>query len=67
MVVEATKHLRLVGISWSDDPDIMIEDTKTQRTLFLKKGKLIDNEIKVQAVFKDKVILSYNGEEIELR
>lgn len=66
-VIEATKHLRLVGISWSDDPDVMIEDTKNLRTLFLKRGKLIDNEIKVDAVFKDKVILSYGGEEIELR
>jgi hypothetical protein len=45
----------------------MIEDTKTQRTLFLKKGQRIDNEIKVEAIFKDKVILSYKGEEIELK
>lgn len=65
--VEATKHLRLVGISWSDDPDVMIEDTKTNRTLFLKKGKMIDNEVKVEAVFKDKIIVSYGGEELELR
>lgn len=66
-IIEATQHLKLVGISWSQDPDVMIEDTKTQRTFFLKKGQTIDNEIKLQAVFKDKVILSYEGEEIELR
>jgi type II secretory pathway component PulC len=56
-----------VGISWSADPDVMIEDGKTQRTIFLKKGQLVDNEIRVEAVFKDKVILSYKGEEIELK
>jgi hypothetical protein len=55
-----------VGISWSDDPDVMIEDTKTQRTFFLKKGQMID-DIKLEAVFKDKVILNYLGEEIELK
>ncbi|MBP7215994.1 MAG: hypothetical protein KBA46_01790 [Candidatus Omnitrophica bacterium] len=64
---ELVEPLRLVGISWSDDPDVMVEDTKNPRTLFLKKGQLIDGKLKVQAVFKDKVILSYNGEEIELR
>jgi len=35
-MLEATQYLRLVGISWSNDPDVMIEDTKNQRTLFLK-------------------------------
>lgn len=65
-ITEATKTLRLAGISWSDDPDVMIEDTKTQKTYFLKKGQRIDS-VKIQAVFKDKVILSYEGEEIELR
>jgi type II secretory pathway component PulC len=66
-IIEATQNLKLVGISWSNDPDVMIEDTQNHRTLFLKKGRLINNEIKVEAIFKDKVVLSYQGEEIELR
>jgi hypothetical protein len=66
-IIEATQDLRLVGISWSGDPDVMIEDTKTKKTLFLKKGQTINNEIKLQAVFRDKVVLSYAGEEIDLR
>ena len=65
--IEATGHLKLVGIAWSGDPDIMIEDTHAKRTLFLKKGQMIDADIKLQAVFKDKVILSYQGEEVELK
>lgn len=65
--LEATAHLRLVGISWSADPDAMIEDTRNPRTLFLKKGQLIDNEIKLEAIFKDKIVLSYKGEEVELK
>jgi hypothetical protein len=65
-IIEATQHLKLVGISWSNDPDAMIEDTKALRTFFVKRGELI-GEIKVQAIFRDKIILSYGGEEIELR
>jgi len=66
-IVEATQNYKLVGISWSDDPDVMIEDTKTQRTFFLKNGQIIENNIRVKAVFKDRVILSLEGEEITLR
>ena len=65
-IIEATKNFKLVGIAWSDDPDIMIEETVSKRTFFLKKGQMISN-VKLEAVFKDKVILSYEGEEIELR
>lgn len=66
-IIELTQNYKLVGISWSDDPDIMIEDTKTQRTFFLKKGQTIENNIRVQAVFKDKVVLNLEGEEVTLR
>jgi len=67
-LAEATSDLKLVGISWSNDPDVMIENTKTQRTYFLKKGQAIEPfGVKIEAVFKDKIILSYQGKEIELR
>jgi len=65
-IIEATQHLKLVGISWSNDPDAMIEDSKALRTFFVKRGQMI-GEVKVQAIFKDKVILAFGGEEIELR
>ncbi len=65
-IPEATKHLKLVGISWSSAPYAMIEDTTASRTFFVKTGEII-GEIRVQAIFKDKVILSHAGQEIELR
>ena len=64
--VEAAQNLKLVGISWSDNPDVMIEDTKALKTFFVKRGQMI-GELKIEAIFKDKVILSYRGEEIELK
>ncbi|MFH1640930.1 MAG: hypothetical protein ABIA66_03085 [Candidatus Omnitrophota bacterium] len=65
-IIEATKNFKLVGIAWSDDPDVMIEEAVSKRTFFLKKGQMINN-VRLEAVLRDKVILSYEGEEIELR
>jgi len=57
---------KLVGISWSDNPDAMIEDSTANKTYFLKRGQALDGA-KVQAIFKDKVVLSSEGVEVELR
>lgn len=61
------KDWSLVGIAWSDDPEAMIEDQKTGRTLFVRRGQTAQNGVQVVAIFKDKVILNCDGREIELR
>ena len=61
------KGLSLVGISWSDDPEAMIEDTESKKTYFVKKGQALDNSVKVVTIYKDRVILSKGGKEFELR
>jgi hypothetical protein len=63
---EASKTLKLVGISWSDAPDAMIEDTKAGKTFFVKKGQAV-NDFKVEVISKEKVVLRYGVETIELR
>lgn len=60
------KSFKLVGISWSNDPDAIIEDEKAKKTYFIKTGHKI-NEISVQAIYRDKVILHYRSQEVELR
>lgn len=65
-IAKKTSYLKLVGISWSDNPDAMIEDTRAKRTLFVKEGDLI-NDILVKKILKDKVILNLDGESIELK
>jgi hypothetical protein len=64
--MEAAKNLKLVGISWSDNPDAMIEDSKAMRTFFVKRGDVI-GDIKIEAIFKDKVVLNFAGEDIDLK
>ncbi|MFH1782902.1 MAG: hypothetical protein ABH848_04740 [Candidatus Omnitrophota bacterium] len=63
---ENMANLKLVGISWSASPDAIIENTTTYNTYFVKRGQTV-GELKVEAVLKDKVILSYEGEEAELK
>lgn len=65
-IAEAAKDLKLRGISWSSDPDAIIEDTRLNKSYFLKKGEIISG-IKIEAIFKNKVVLSYEGEELELK
>ncbi|HAJ57204.1 MAG TPA: hypothetical protein DCL35_05485 [Candidatus Omnitrophica bacterium] len=58
---------RLVGISWSDSPDAMVENLELKKTYFLKRAQTLPDGVKVQAIFKDKVILNLDGVEVELR
>jgi hypothetical protein len=44
----------------------MIEDTKELKTFFVKRGEMV-GDAKVQAIFKDKVVLSLGKEEFELK
>ncbi len=60
------KDLKLVGISWGKDPDAMIENAKTHETYFVKTGSMIE-DIQVEAIYRDKVVLHYGTEEVELR
>jgi hypothetical protein len=64
--LELTQGLRLVGISWSDDPDAMIENTKSSQTFFIKKGSPI-GDLKVEDILKDRIVLRYNKELVELK
>lgn len=63
----ATSSLSLVGISWSSNPDVIIEDKERKRTYFVKRGQVVGDNVKVEAIFKDHVVLSHEGREFELR
>ena len=63
----ALKIYSLVGISWSSNPDAIIEDKEKSKTYFVKRGQIIGDNVKVEAIFKDKVVLSKDEQEFELR
>jgi len=63
------RGMRLAGISWSEDSAkryVMIEDMKVNITHYVKEGETILN-FTVKKIFKEKVTLSYNGNEVDLR
>ena len=64
-LVTLVKDLRLVGISWGKDPQVIIEDTKDNKTYFLKAGDPI-SKFKIDTILKDKVILDADGQKMEL-
>jgi hypothetical protein len=61
-----TASLKLVGISWSSDPDAMIEDSRQGKTYFVKKGSKV-GELVVENILKEKVVLRYNKESFDLK
>lgn len=62
---ERVKSLKLVGISWGEQPKAMIEDQVKKETSFLKVGETI-NEVKVKVILRDRAILSYGDAEYDL-
>jgi type II secretory pathway component PulC len=57
-VTEVTKDLKLVGIIWSSEPEVMIENGKDSRTYTLKKGDSFDgDQFKVKEVSRNSALL----------
>jgi len=58
--------LKLVGVDWGGNPVALIEDTKTQKTYFVKKGESV-KDLKVMEIFRDRVKLRYDNKVVELK
>lgn len=65
-IQELMKDLRLKGIVIIDQAEAIIEDAKTQKSTFLKAGHQI-GELTVKEINDGAVVLSYYGEEKEMR
>jgi len=59
------KDLKLVGISWGEDPQVIIENTKENKTYFIKTGDSV-GEFKINTILKDRVILEADGQKMDL-
>jgi type II secretory pathway component PulC len=60
-----TKDLVLSGIYQGKYPEAIIEDKTTKKVYFLKEGDEVKG-LKVKSILKDRVILQYGEEEVEL-
>jgi hypothetical protein len=57
---EELKDLKLVGIIWSQNPEVMIENSKDSRTYTLKKGEVLNESFKVKDILRNSAILEVN-------
>jgi type II secretory pathway component PulC len=60
------ERLKLVGVIWAENPQVMIEDTQGQRTYLLSTGDKIADLV-VKEILIDSVILESEDGEWELR
>ncbi len=60
---------RIVGIAWLDVPEsatVMLEDTSTHMTHFLKEGDKVEDVI-VKTIYTDRVVFTRANEEITIK
>lgn len=60
---------KLVGVAWLDLPEstsIMIEDSTTKTTYFLKTGEKLEG-VTIKIIYTDRVIFSYENEETTIK
>ncbi len=59
-VMMELKDLKLVGIIWSQNPEVMIENGKDSRTYVLKKGDSLNEQFKIKDILRNSAILEIN-------
>ena len=67
--MDLIKNFKLVGVSLADNPKdsyAMIEDTNAKVTYFLKQDETIQG-LKVAEIQSDRVVFSYQDQQVELR
>lgn len=64
-LTELTKDYRLKGVVLTDDSEAIIEDARTQKTLFVKKGAFL-GDLAVNEIGEGFIVLSYLGSEKRL-
>ena len=64
-VAELTKDYRLKGVVLAGEPEAILEDARTQKTIFVKAGGPL-GDLTVKEIKEGLIVLEYLGEEIKL-
>ena len=68
-LIQLMSRYKLVGIAWLDLPEtasIMIEDTRKNKTLFLKQGEQLEG-VTVKTIYTDRAVFSHENEETTIK
>lgn len=64
---EIAAGLKLQGISWGQSPKAMVKSENEEKMYFLGEGQTIGSTgVKVKAIHKNKIVISYENVEMEL-
>lgn len=64
-IAELVKDYRLKGVILTAEPEAIVEDARTQKTVFVKVGQQV-GDLTVKEIKDGMMVLSYLGEEIKL-
>ncbi|MDD2752232.1 MAG: type II secretion system protein N [Candidatus Omnitrophica bacterium] len=62
---DSIKDINLLGVVLGDNPQAIIEDKKSQKTIYVNRGQFI-GQFQVEEIKEGKVILNYKGQRYEL-
>ncbi|MDD5653252.1 MAG: type II secretion system protein N [Candidatus Omnitrophica bacterium] len=62
---DSIKDINLLGVVMGDNPQAIIEDKKSQKTVYVNRGQFI-GQFQVEDIREGKVILNYKGQRYEL-
>jgi len=65
-LAQASADYKLVGIMWSDNPQAMLEDVKMQKTYLLNANEKI-GDFTLKKIYRDRVVIAKDEQELELR
>ncbi len=68
-LVKRLNKYKLVGVAWLDLPEsasVMIEDTESKATYFLKTGEQLEG-VTIKLIYTDRVVFSYEHEETTIK
>ncbi len=65
-IADLVKDYRLKGVVLLNEPEAILEDARTQKSIFLKTGDHL-GELTVKEIKEGKIVLKYYGEEKELQ
>lgn len=64
-IAELVKDYRLKGVVFLGEPEGILEDARTQKTVFVKAGHMV-GDLTVKEIKEGSMMLEYLGEEVQL-
>ncbi len=66
-IEEKARGLKLIGISWGENPKAIIRDESSQDMYFVREKEVIQGtELKIEKILKNEVVITSDGDEMSM-